>query len=404
MSVFDEITGLLGKAVDNPLAQGIGTAAAFGANPALGLLAAGGIQRSRDSRRARDELITAQTEAIRNRQRALQGVQGILGATVDGQLPSTQMTLESVVPGQEETLNIPGRRGPVPAISTQEGQRQFMGLLGYIDPGSVGQGLGLFGPQQSETSLVRNLRAAGIDPQSQQGQDLIKQAVAGSDVSGILAEVQLNQALLNTRLQEAELTDRQREREKEQRETARDRGRTANASATTLTQIEELEGLIVESDDSFISRPGAGSQFRQAIGDAGTVLDRFLGTQFGAQEGAERADRINDIGKNLGIALIREYRELGVISNQKFNELMGLIVSDQKEPGANLLALADLTDTILQVSESEGFEIPDRDRYAEMAKRLRSYGGGNTGGGSDDEQVTATWVVDPATNRATRQR
>lgn len=124
------IQGLLG----NPLVQGVGMAAAAGANPLLGLLAAPAIQSSRDRKAAELELLR---QGVRRRQRqeaAQEELTGLLGRREFIQSPVGLLNLE----GGVDVL--PAQRS-VPAVQTPEGQQQLMSILTQLSPDAVASGM-----------------------------------------------------------------------------------------------------------------------------------------------------------------------------------------------------------------------------------------------------------------------
>lgn len=132
-----EDRGLLGKIgsgiqslLGNPLAQGIGTAAAFGFNPLVGLLAEPTLRNNREVATLRNEQARAAVEG----QRAFTD---ILGRNVPQPMP-TQELLQVDAPS--EFVGFRSKR-EVPFIQTPEGQQEAMAAISQFAPGAVAQNL-----------------------------------------------------------------------------------------------------------------------------------------------------------------------------------------------------------------------------------------------------------------------
>lgn len=97
--------------------------------------------------------------------------------------------------GQQQALKNQAFRAQLGEQARQrQNAQQFRGLLADSDlPDNQKQALGLlaesnlpaavqaaFPQERSDTSLVRNMKAAGIDPMSKEGQDIIRQNLAGN--------------------------------------------------------------------------------------------------------------------------------------------------------------------------------------------------------------------------------
>jgi hypothetical protein len=199
--LLGKIVGGIGKVADHPMVQGLGTAAAFGANPLVGLLAAGGIQRSRDTRALENDLTRGQVEAVqrgnrlqremddllgRRQQRALPGASQLPGAATGAQLPGvpgvnaplTQQPMAGAAntPMLQQPLSVGEgllRSPSVPFTQTPEGQQALMTNLMQQKPGVALQGL-LAQGGGSPTSFEREMGALGVDVRSPLGMELWK--------------------------------------------------------------------------------------------------------------------------------------------------------------------------------------------------------------------------------------
>lgn len=155
--LFNFGTGLL--AASGPTAQ----PTSFGQRLASGMQFAGDAQSSAMRNQfIRERILAGQAERQQQeqRQKALSELTGLLGG-------------ETITPQQ-------GDPDDLTATTTAPDPRRMMGLLAQIAPQQFAQGLlAQMGPQEA-TSLQRNLIAAGIDPQSEQGRKIIVDSLTKS--------------------------------------------------------------------------------------------------------------------------------------------------------------------------------------------------------------------------------
>jgi len=128
VGLLGRITGGLRGLLDNPFVQGVGGALAFGANPALGLLAGVGLKNSRERRELNNEALRTQITSANRRSDALDQLPGLLAqrTPIDRLLDvegGASTPIQSATPG-----------GSIPFTATQPGQAQLQGLLARISP------------------------------------------------------------------------------------------------------------------------------------------------------------------------------------------------------------------------------------------------------------------------------
>lgn len=139
----DGILGLLGNVgnkvrglLSSPTVQGLGAAAAFGFNPLLGLLAAPGIQNSRERKTLENDVLRQSLVDAKRRSSAAQDLTGLLGEQTTATVPSPigLLNMEGGVDAIPAT-----RMGQVPTVSTPGGQDRLLGLLAQLAPEQVAE-------------------------------------------------------------------------------------------------------------------------------------------------------------------------------------------------------------------------------------------------------------------------
>lgn len=352
MATFDKIPGLL--STGNPMLDiGMGLLAQSGPvvgapAPSLGQAVAGAANYAGER-----ELGRLQTQAYRNN---LQ-----------------QMSRQRQAMSELQSLFQPGQSlGPViaptaPAISTQEGQTRALGLMAEAAPDQfMSQMFNQYFPQgeQSETTLIKTMRSAGIDPLSPEGRDLVRQSIIGNGGS--------SEDLDNT-LKLLQLESLQRQLESETRTEQQDRRSAESAVFSTIRDVREL----IELNDSL-----QGTALETGVGMEGLRRSAIAGTDFIKQQlgmgDAEAAklvsdfDRFEQLATGAAVHNLEILRGTGTISNQKFQTLLNLSPGTARSAGANRTGFADMLEAALEAADSLNVSINDRSEVEQLINQLRS--------------------------------
>lgn len=292
-----------------------------------------------------------------------------------------QMSRQRQAMSELQSLFQPGQSlGPViaptaPAISTPEGQTRALGLMAEAAPDQfMSQMFNQYFPQgqQSQTSLVQNLRAAGIDPASDEGRDLIRQSIIGSGGS--------SEELDNT-LKLLQLESLQRQLNAETRTEQQDRQAAESAVFGTIRDVTEL----IDLNNSL-----QGTSLETGVGMEGLRRSAVAGVDFIKQQlglgDAEAArlvadfDRFEQLATGAAVHNLEILRGTGTISNQKFQTLLNLSPGTARSAGANRAGFADMLEAALEAGDSLNLEINNRSELERLISELRD---GNDGGEND---------------------
>lgn len=407
--LIQRLVSTVGGVLSNPTVQGIAGAAAFGANPLVGLLAAPGIKAARDRRRLENDLlrgdIREQSQRARHANEVATFVGGVLGADVTGQsgIPDSTIPLP---PGQKGPEAPAPQTGP-PAALSQDAvrQKQRSDFLQLVAKGNPADALNMVGgllgfgarPERAETSLVRNMRSAGIDPSSPEGRELIVGSIRGGDLSQQMGRLQALSAENQLMRQQEELRAMRADRDAKQLSQTQMRTDLANTLRTDVERAFEVADLLDGLEGS-IAQPGELSQIRQfGVGLAGLVSPE-------SRQLSAASERFNQLATGFGLRSLETLRGTGTISDQKFSTLLRNSMSGAKSPEANRLALADQLQETLNAADKMGIDVP-RERIEGLLERLRSRGEelsdiDSTGGGATNTQ---RFRFDPTTGQLTPQ-
>jgi len=362
--------GLLGKLA--PLLRGAAGAAAVGANPLFGLLAGPAIRNTTERRTLENQARRAELRRLSRQDRARSELRGLLEDNTTLQGPTTEIPLLNP-DGGATPLQIPGRRASVPTINTQGGQRELMGLLAEVAPDEVARSMLATPPARSETSLVRNLRAAGIDPASQEGRDIILQQLRGQGASeDVIKQIQLQMTAL-------QLDEMRREREEKERTRDQQRKGLERSLQTGVSDIIDMTESVRELKGTFLQPGLPGGDFRRnAAAVTGAVRGAFGGDPSELQDNIRRYDLLNK--KLSGLIIDTLDRFGGTMTDAKFRTLQEASATTDISPEAIESILQDLGDIYSQQAVDEGIEVR---RLGELRK-LFSRNTGNVTDLSDD--------------------
>ena len=329
--------------LDSRLVQ---SALAVGAAGPVGLLAVPGIRDSRERRRLQNEELDERVAARRRQREATDRLQGLLEErrTVTG--PGTDIFgIEGDV-----IAETPGRRADVPAISTQGGQLEAMGLLADVSPVIGAQGLlGAIQPQQqrSEPAELRLIRALN-DPSLDDGQkELLRQSISQKGGGELLGAIELQRAqieLQQAKLDLGEKANSQTDLRTQRRNTVR---RQSKNILNLAAKADNLEGEFLQ--------PGApGLEGRQIVAGAG----RFAGDLFGfdTPDLDKQFTTLGELRKGLAdLSIDMQSRFEGTFTNDKLALLQRAMATTENDPATIRTILRQMAE--LYIEKADQFDI-----------------------------------------------
>ena len=352
------VQGLLG----NEFVQGAAGAAAFGANPLVGLLAGPVIKGSRD-RYAQENEDRRRSLAARER------------------LPEllAQRTESQTLPGMgllnledDSVQQLPGRRAQGLYANTVEGQAELQGLLTDIAPQTAVQGMLANQRPPAARSAPAVVRVADELGLTGKERDQFIRDNFNPNVS-----TESMQSLIDLQRAQLELQRSTDERDQENAQREVKRRQFGNSLHTTIDNLFELSAV----NDQLAGtgqRPGFGAGARSGIGSAVAFgadmvgADQFAGDVQANVDLAERFDTLaNEIlidSLNTGNFDARLESKFRAFASTK---------PDRENQGsrANSLAIADKFDAALLAADANGEFIPEERRAKVEAeiKRLREF-------------------------------
>jgi hypothetical protein len=292
---------------------------------------------------------------------------GVLGQTIYG-------------PTEGEELDLERRRAQMSAIKRQEQglddltqmlpeeQRGLLGPLLNVSPEATTQGLigQLFGQDRAEPAIVRTLKAAGIDPQSDEGQEIIRQSVTG----GVQAD------LVNLMRAQLDLQNAQRE----QQEGARSRKVEENTKVSGLeTDLGDLTRLAELVDDLDGTALQPGTPFSGVAREAGSVVSALTGAlnsdsnvASASKELVAKRDEFDKISQRL-INEAAQQRFGDSPTNQQVQSLRRQLPSSDISPSASRTVIADELASRLRQARDQGIDLGDTSEVEALIKKLKAH-------------------------------
>lgn len=332
------LAGGVQSVVSSPITQGVGLAAAFGLNPALGLLAAPGIARNQERGTAAQKLLTRRLQEMETRDNARNAVSSLIGMV--------------------------SQRGP----GLDPLQTQFLQASNEINPGAAIQQLGGllgFGQEpRAEPSIVRELDAVGL-PRTVEGIEALSRAKH----AGTATDDELRGTLLALQVAERQRLAAQGERDEAQRR----RTMAVQTSSTfkKLTELatltERLQGTALETGSPF------NEVMRDVLAGGAPVLERLGFDGERASSTVADFDRFNKLATELQIAAA-SLEGSSAQTNMRFEALRESMANIGTSPGAIPLILSDVTRSLLDAAEIEGLQLESRDEMRAFAERMSNAG------------------------------
>lgn len=288
-------------------------------------------------------------------------------------------------------------------------QQQMQELLSQARPEAFVNAMAQqqFGGAQIEpTELARNLMAAGIDPASPQGQEIILSNVQGGQRQTSLErnvrsafglgpndplpeeardEIRrnINRADLDDQLHQQvktelalfNLANARREVEQEGLDREQQFGQAGSALNSALKNIMEAGNLNNVLATTFL-RPGStGVETRRALSGGIADIRDMLGID--TRQARERQAQFDRYDKLTSDIIIENFGRIsgggfGAGTNQKMQLLSEASAGLGVDPNANRLIFADSAESLLQTADIEGINVPNREQVEEFIQRQRS--------------------------------
>jgi hypothetical protein len=366
--LLGKVVGGIGKIADNPLVQGAGMAAAFGANPLVGLLAAGGLQRSRDTRALENEAlredIAGARESRERRGQIADLLTGDFGSGQSVELPGSTVGLFN------ETIPLPGRREQVPMINTAQGQNMLQGLLAAEQPGVAAQAM--FPQQaapQTEPTDVRTIRAMGLDPLSGEGNRLLRRTLEDQGID----EIDRRMSMMELEMLQSKLTESADKAQRERLQRQVDEAQVKDATMHSFSQLSEMAQL----NDVIAGSPLLGNpRFVELVGSGNIRGALSLASIAGidtreAQRVANALVRFDQLGTALAVTRLTGDAAQLAGTDTRFRTFRDTKPNAALGPATNALVIADTIDEMLSFSSNMGYEMSDVQRLKSLADSIR---------------------------------
>jgi len=349
--------GLLEKF--GPTLQGIGGALAVGANPLLGLLAGPGIKASRDRRALENEALRGGVDQQRRIAEAQDQLQGLLARTT--KQPDRQIPLERL-DGPPTTTTIQGRFEPT--VSTPEGQRELLGLLGTIAPQQAATGL-LSRDQRAAPADIRTMQSLGI-PLTPEGFKAFNE-LKGDDIDSLTGRLDAEIKLLQLQRETAE----EKERLKDE---VQDKQRFANSVNRNLSNIDNLASLNRNLQGTFLETGLPLSDIRRATQAGAAGIGQLLGAD--TKEASKALADFDKLNKGLNDLVIETMDRFGNnLTNDKLTLLQNASANVNIAPEAIASILANVAEIYLEQADLNDVKVPNRTDFEALITRERNFSG-----------------------------
>jgi hypothetical protein len=230
-----------------------------------------------------------------------------------------------------------------------------------------------------EPSVIRELRAVGIDPTSAEGRKLVVGRMEGS---GLDAQLQVIQA----GLQSLQLDEARRKREQEGQDRARGRRQLETSITHTLSKGQELATLNhALSNTALATGQPLVELYRAAMAGGAPVLERMGVDTTEAQTIVGDFDRFNKLATDFGIDMMDRMAGTGTITEAKFQALQKAMAGIGTSPAANALVISDVLQTALDGADIENVEVPGRAGIETIIKTLKGSTGPDFATMTDDQ-------------------
>jgi hypothetical protein len=277
---------------------------------------------------------------------------------------------------------------------------QMMGLLGalaQIAPeqlaGSVANGMFSRGSERAEPSDLRMMDAIGLE-RTPENYAKFKAMSAANNGQGMdpLQQAQLMKLMLD-------MGNMKDERDKTRTTEQKTRRATEIELNRSFGQIKDLVKIADELEGTFLEPGVPGRDYLRAGGASIAALGKQLGWDTEkTQSTIEKADKLK---KGLSDVLIKSTKRLeGTLTNDKLTLLSDAAARPDISGGAIRSVLGQLTESMLDASDIEGYALDDPSGMQDFIKQMKSPRAPKTGQPVVDVPKLADDVSAAATNAA----
>ena len=371
-AILQKLQGLLG----NPSVQGLAGAAAFGANPLVGLLAGQLLKGNRDNR-------AVENEKARRSLRAQERLPGLLAQDIN--MPQRKASPVDPVTGRRRMIpglldvdpgdDVSGTeafdpgvvgRTSVPLVSTRAGNAELQGLMADMEPQTFVQGQ--LANQASPTAfdqrwgLFRQMFPDGVPNNPSPTEKAVLQFIGAADENSSLETLRLGADLARINL---ELENTRDERTITQLDHQRERvefGNNLNKSADALFEMADINSQLAEG--SAITAPGFGAKGRSTVASALSFGAGALGAREFSEEmgsGSDLTARFDDLSNSLALDRLA-VEDFDAGTNQRFQAFINTKPQVGRGQRPTDLRIADNLEALLlahQARPQNGFT-PER--------------------------------------------
>jgi hypothetical protein len=223
------------------------------------------------------------------------------------------------------------------------------------------------GEERAEPGIIREMRAVGLDPASDEGREIwleLKRREGAGD-----AELErLRTMLLGLQVQ-GEARD-QEVKTREERET-----RTSQASALNraLDQTGKIADLTLGLEGTALAAGMPAGDFRRAA--VGTLAGVGATLGFDTKKWRDQVDQYDQLKKSLSDQLINLMSTggFGSSTNAALQQYQDALAKTETGPGAIMHIQAQIARTLLDEAEAKGYEVRNRDRIEAALAKMDAY-------------------------------
>jgi hypothetical protein len=380
-----EETGILGKIgkgiggiLGHPFVQGLGGAAAFGANPILGLLAGSMLKGSREQRELDNEVTRQGLTASRRREGGISDLKDLLG----GSVPTDRLLDVEGGPSQIIQSATPG--GTASLLSTPRGQDKLLQGLLDINPEAASKSLldQQFPSQRSDPSILRI--ADRLDMNGAFANEQAKNAfiMKGGTEAQVLAD---ERELLRLKIGTAQIDfdNATRDQQAENKSAAEQKRLLDQSIVAKSTSIQSLAQLVSNLDDTVYAPGRVGQEARRTTGSIVNEVKNQFGVD--TQESDELLADAALLRKGLTQLVIDSIDQFGNnLSGQKLATLEAASANPDIPPEAIIKILSIIAPEMIAQADAEGVPLENREFLENFIKNSSTF---LSGGGSPQTGV-----------------
>ncbi|MEQ8504581.1 MAG: hypothetical protein RIB80_04595 [Rhodospirillales bacterium] len=282
-----------------------------------------------------------------------------------GQIGPTNDAAQRVAAGIDPSVAMGGGGAGLTKGPTGEVTPQALGLLAQIAPEQLAASIfqQQFGQERAEPSMIRALRAAGIDPASDEGRQIIKQRFARE--GGTLE--QLDTLLKGLTIQKLQEEIKAQGEEKATTERAANQAvlQSIDGLAEMAKINDELDGTALETG---VSLPDLR---RAALSGKNFLMEQFGFEPEGAEDLAAKVDRFEKLATQEVLRAAKKAHLGGAFTNQQLQTFQASKPGTSVRPEANRLVIADMLETSLLAADARGIDVRNLKEKQALVRRLR---------------------------------